>query len=324
MSPPAISVAALATAVAAAATRLRPHVIETPLRRTRELESHLGCPVWLKCEHLQHTGSFKLRGAFNKLLALSEDQRAAGVVTASSGNHGLAVAYACQRLGSVALVFVPEGVVSTKAELIQSLGASLHVFGRDCAQTEAHAREFAGTHGLIYVSPYNDVDVIAGQGSIACELVQQTRPLDLLYVAVGGGGLVTGLAAGLRKDWPNAEIVACSPVTSAVMIESLAEGRILDLPSAPTWSDGTAGGLEADTVTFPLCQELVNRSIVVTEDAILDGVRALRNELGVVVEGAAGVAAAAMLTDPERRRGAKVGVIVCGGNASPELLTEFP
>jgi threonine dehydratase len=324
MSPPDISVAALATAVDAAATRLRPHVLETPLRRARELERHLGGPVWLKCEHLQHTGSFKLRGAFNKLLSLSEDQRAAGVVTASSGNHGLAVAYACQRLGSVAIIFVPEGVASTKAEAIQTLGGNLQVFGLDCAQTEAHAREFADTHGLTYVSPYNDVDVIAGQGTIARELARQTRPLDLLYVAVGGGGLVTGLAAGLRQHWPNTEIIACSPGASAVMIESLAEGRILDQASGPTWSDGTAGGLEACTITFPLCQELVSRSIVVSEDAILGGVRALRNELGVVVEGAAGVAAAAMLSDPERRPGAKVGVIVCGGNASAELLTEFP
>jgi len=303
-----------------AAARLQPHVVETPLRRARKLSQKLGCGVWLKCEHLQHTGSFKLRGATNKLLSLDQEERDRGVVTASSGNHGMAVAHACQRLQTHSTVFVPTGVVLEKAQAIQRMGAEIATHGNDCADTEAHAREFAKTKGATFVSPYNDTQVVAGQGSIAWELARQSRPLDTVYVAVGGGGLVAGLAAGLREVWPDTEVVACSPAASAVMISSLAAGEVLELPSAPTWSDGTAGGLEPGTITFPLCQELVSRSIEVDEESILEGVRALREELGVIVEGAAGVAVAAMLQDTERSAGDRLGVIVCGGNASQALV----
>jgi threonine dehydratase len=318
-TPELPSLKALQDAVRAADARLQPHIVETPLRRARGLGRKVGSRVWLKCEHLQHTGSFKLRGAMNKLLCLSDEERARGVVTASSGNHGIAVAHACQRLQTKAVVFVPEGAVAEKIDVIAVLGAELQQFGRDCAQTETHAREFAHTHGLTFISPYNDIEVIAGQGSIAWELFRQARTLDIVYVAVGGGGLISGLGAGLRVLWPAAELVACSPAASAVMVESLKAGRVLDLPSSPTWSDGTAGGLEQGTITFPLCQQVVGRSIQVDEPAILEGVRVLNQELDSSVEGAAGVAAAAMMQDEERSADARIGLIVCGGNASKEL-----
>lgn len=317
--PPSSSFTALQDKIEEATQRLRPHVLETPLRRARGLGREVGSPVWLKCEHLQHTGSFKLRGATNKLLTLDSSVRARGVVTASSGNHGMAVAHACQRLQVPATVFVPQGVTATKAAAIRDLGAHLKTHGSDCADTETHAREFAITQGLPFVSPYNDIDVISGQGSIAGELVRQTRPLDVIYVAVGGGGLVAGIGAGLKRAWPDTDIVGCSPTNSAVMLDSLAAGEQLEVDSLPTWSDGTAGGLEAQTITFPLCAEVMTRTIKVSEDAILDGVRWLRRDLNAVVEGAAGVAVAAMLQDPDRRKADRIGLIVCGGNASTEL-----
>jgi threonine dehydratase len=253
------------------------------------------------------------------MLSLNADQLAAGVVTASSGNHGLAVAHACKRLGTHAVVFVPQGPAKNLEE-IEALDANVLCHGTDCVETEVHAREFSIAHGLTYIPPYNDRAVVAGQGSIASELLRQSRGLDIVYVAVGGGGLLAGIAAGLAAAWPNTEIVACSPAASPVMIESLAAGKVLDLPSEATWSDGTAGGLEEDTITFTLCQQLVTRSITVEEEAILDGVRVLREELGRTVEGAAGMAAAAMLADQGREAGARAGLVVCGGNVSQDLL----
>ena len=320
MNPTPTTLSTLQSDILTAGTRLQSHLIETPLRRARKIGRRANCSLWLKCEHLQHTGSFKLRGALNKILSLDKDELAAGVVTASPGNHGLAVAHASRSLGTHAVVFVPQGAAAKNGELIEALGATLLCHGTDSDETEAHARVFAETHGLTYIPSYNDPAVIAGQGTIASELLRQSRGLDIVYIAVGGGGLLAGVAAGLAAAWPNTEVVACSPVASAVMIESLAAGRILDLPSSATWSDGTAGGLEVDTITFRLCQQVVSRSIRVEEPAILDGVRTLREELGLNVEGAAGVAAAAMLADQERRPGARAGVVVCGGNASQDLL----
>lgn len=307
-------------AIRAADQRLRPYVVETPLRRARALEGPSGARVWVKCEHLQLTGSFKLRGATNKLLSLTEEQREAGIVTASSGNHGLAVAHASQRLEIRGLVFVPENVATTKAAAIEEFGVELRRFAEDCAQTEAHARQHARDHGLTYVSPYNDLDVIAGQGTVGSELLRQSPPLDTLYISVGGGGLISGVGAALAEHWPQTEIVACSPAASAVMIESLDAGRVLDLPSQPTYSDGTAGGLEPGTVTFPLCQRLVTRSIQVEEDEILEALRLIRRDQGAVLEGAAGVAAAALLRDRKAAAGRRVGVLLCGGNVSREVI----
>ena len=144
-----------------------------------------------------------------------------------------------------------------------------------------------------------------------------------MYVAVGGGGLIAGIGAALREDWPDVDIVACSPSKSAVMLHSLEAGEVLDLPSGDTWSDGTAGGLEPGTVTFGLCQQVVSRSIMVSEDAILEALTLLREDLGQLVEGAAGVAAAAYLADGERQQSDRVGLIICGGNVSAALEEEM-
>lgn len=314
---------ALAAQVADADRLLQPHIVETPLRRAFALGRAGGSKVWLKCEHLQHTGSFKVRGATHKLLQLSSEERSAGVVAASSGNHGLGVAHAALRLNVRNTIFVPEGCSERKAFRIQESGGSIRTHGTDCAVTEAHAREYALEHGASYISPYNDLDVIAGQGVVGRELTRQTRPLDVVYVAVGGGGLLAGIGAALRAEWPDVDIVACSPSNSAVMLHSLEAGEILALPSEDTWSDGTAGGLEAGTITFGLCQQLVSRGIMVSEEAILDALVLLREDLGQLVEGAAGVAAAAYLADEERQPSDRVGLIVCGGNASAALEREM-
>ena len=179
------------------------------------------------------------------------------------------MAHAGGQLGIPLVVFVPDTISPSKAGALKALGAEVRRVGSDCAVTEAHAREYSRTHGLTYISPYNDPAVVAGQGTVGSELLRQSPPLDAVYVAVGGGGLVAGVGAALKEAWADCEIIACSPSASAVMIESLAAGRILDIPSSPTLSEGTAGGLEAGSITFPLCQQVVDRCLQVSEDAIV-------------------------------------------------------
>ena len=279
-----------------------------------------GADLRLKLENRQHTGSFKARGAFSKLLALPAAQRAAGVITASTGNHGAAVAYASREIGLSARVVVPDNADPGKVARIRSLGAEVLRFGDDSAVAETHARRLAEREGLPFVSPYNDLQVAAGQGTLGVELAGQVPDADAVFIALGGGGLLAGTAAWLKSVRPGVRIIGCSPEHSAVMIESLRAGRILELPSRPTLSDGTAGGVEAEAMTFEWCRELADELITVSEADIASAMRAVHAAHGMAVEGAAGVALAAFLHQAEQWRGKKAVVVVCGGNVSQEVL----
>ncbi len=234
----------IAKEVIAAEIRIRPYIRKTILEYSPYYSRLTEGNVHFKLENLQHTGSFKLRGAMNKMLSLSPTQRDRGVVTASTGNHGAAVAYGLGKLGGRAIVFVPQNASHVKIQVIEGLGAEVHHFGDDTADTEAHARKFAEQKGLAYISPYNDIQIIGGQGSIAVELVNELNRIDIVFVALGGGGLISGIAGYLKSNQPAVEIIGCSPQNSQVMIQSVDAGQILDLPSLPTISDGTAGGID--------------------------------------------------------------------------------
>ncbi len=300
--------------VLAAERRIRPHVRETPLLESPGLSAMAGARIWLKLENLQITGSFKLRGALSKVLALTDAEKARGVVTASTGNHGAATAYAGRIAGIVPTVFVPHGAARTKLERIRSLGAVVEFHGEDSADTERHARAVAERTGQVFVSPYNDWDVMAGQGTIGVELLRQCPSLDAVVIAVGGGGLIGGIAGYLKASRGSIEIVGCQPVNSAVMAKSVEAGTILDLPSLPTLSDGTAGGVEKDTITLEFCRTKVGCYDLVDEAAIEDGVRLAFNEERLVVEGAAGLAIASALRIAPGFAGRHVAVVLCGGN----------
>lgn len=302
----------VAKEVLAAEQRIRQHVVETPLLRAGE--------VSYKLENRQHTGSFKARGAMNKLLAVQPEELARGVVTASTGNHGAAVAYGMRQLGANATVFVPEGTSSGKTEAIKRLGAEIRIAGADCVEAEAEARRQAAESGAIYIPPYNDPQIIGGQGTIGLELDRQIDDIDALFVSLGGGGLISGIAGYLQSVRPGVEIIGCSPENSPVMIRSIEAGRILDLPSLPTLSDGTAGGVEAGSITFELCRNLVDRCITVTEDEIRRSLRQFVDTHGMVIEGAAAVAIASYLKIIDDFRGKSVVIIICGGNIDPETL----
>lgn len=303
-----------------AAHRIAPHIRETPLDHSPFFSELTGANVYLKLENLQHTGSFKLRGAFNKLLALSPEERRAGCVAASSGNHGAAVAWAMRKLGVTGLVFVPEQTTSTKVDAIRRAGAEVRFFGTDGLDTEKHARDYAAGQGMTYLSPYNDEYVICGQGSCGVEIARQLSPVDAVFVAVGGGGLISGIGAFLKSVNPAVEVVSCQPEASKVMTESVRAGEILDLPSEPTLSDGTAGGIEAGAMTFELCRDIVNRWVLVSEEQIAAAMRQFIDAHHMLLEGAAGVAIAGMVEAAEHYPGRNLVAVVCGANISRATL----
>lgn len=301
--------------ILAAWERIAPQTRETPL----EL-AHLPDPVWLKLEHLQHTGSFKFRGACHRIARLTADEAAAGVVTASNGNHALGVAAAAHARGIAAEVYVSAQVAPAKARRIEAMGARLQRAGEDPLTAELAARRAAEATGRVYISPYNDLDVVAGQGTIAVELHRQAPDLDAVFVAVGGGGLIGGIGTYLKAVSPRTEIVGCWPENSPVMLRCMEAGRIVDVPEQPTLSESTAGGLEPDSVTLPLCRAAIDRGVLVTEDEILAAMRLLLHTEHWVVEGAAGVALAAFLKDAARYRGKRAAVVLCGRNLSTAVL----
>jgi threonine dehydratase len=293
-----------------AASRVYSVVKETPLVA-------MGA-AYAKLEQLQTTGSFKLRGATNKLMSLSQDSASAGVITSSTGNHGLGVATAANLLGIDAEVFLSSQVSAAKRDQILARGARIRVVGDDPLAAEVAARACALGTGRTYVSPYNDPHVVAGQGTIAVELMRQAPDLDAIFIAVGGGGLISGIGAHLRRFAPNAEIIGCWPENSAVLHECLKAGRIFDAPETPTLSESTAGGVEHDSITFELCREVMHRGVLVSEEEILSAMRR-GHAHGWAVEGASGVALAAYFKEAARYADKKAVVLICGGNPSAAI-----
>ena len=225
----------------AAARRIAPYTRHTPVEYSPVLSEMSGARVHLKLENVQLTGSFKLRGATNALLSLPDDERA--VVTASSGNHGIAVARAAMQCGLRALIFVPETAAGSKLEAIEALDAEIQHGECDPVESELAARGHAERHGIPYISPYNDPRIVAGQGTVGVELAADLPSIDVVVAAMGGGGLIAG-TGGYLKAVLGTDVLACSPANSAVMHESLGAGRVLDLPSLPTLSYGTPFGVE--------------------------------------------------------------------------------
>jgi threonine dehydratase len=251
---------------------------------------------------------------------LTAEQAARGVITASNGNHGLGVAAAARARGIAADVFVSAQVAAAKAQRIQALGAHLHCAGEDPLTAELAARRAAEESGRVFISPYNDVDVAAGQGTIAVELDRQVPELDAVFVAVGGGGLIAGIGSYFKSVSPRTEIVGCWPENSPVMLRCMEAGAVIDVPEEVTLSESTAGGLEPGSVTLGLCRAVVDRGVLVTEEEILAAMRLLMATEHWLVEGAAGVAFAAFLKESARYRGKRAAVVLCGRNLSPAVL----
>jgi len=308
--------------VPAAQRRIEQHVRHTPLEHSDVLSQLTGANIFLKLENLQVTGSFKARGAFNRLLAMSGDEQARGYVTASSGNHGAAVAYAARQLGVHGITFVPEGASPLKIDNIRRLGGTVETYGPEGGATEVHARAYAEQRGMTYISPYNDSLVIAGQGTIGAELASRLQAIDAIVASVGGGGLISGTAGYLKTQHPSVQAIGVSPEASMAMAASVRAGRIIETEHRPTLSDGTAGGLEPGAITFTLCRSLVDQFVEVTEGEIRAALRMFIEGHHMLCEGAAAVALAGTFKKREHLRGKTVVVIICGANISADCLKE--
>jgi threonine dehydratase len=314
-----VTAASLGRKIREAYERIRLLVVETPVLDVSDLLPATSVRLLFKMENLQYTGSFKLRGATNKVLSLAPEQAAKGVIAASNGNHGLAVAVAAGRRGIPAEVYVSAHVAAAKAKRIEEHGATIRRVGTDPLQAELAARTAAMQAGKVFISPYNDPEVVAGQGTIAVELEHQLHDIGAIFVAVGGGGLIGGIGAYQKMISSRTEIVGCWPENSRVLYESLKVGRIIDFPEQPTLSESTAGGLEPESVTLPVCKQVIDRSVLVTEDEIAAAMRSVRDAKGWTIEGAAGVAVAAFLKEAQRYRDQAVVVVICGGNLTSAL-----
>ena len=310
----------VATRAWQAARRIAPQIERTPLLHSAAFSDRLGADIFFKLENRQSTGSFKFRGATNRLLTLSGEQRAQGCVAASSGNHGAAVACAMQKLDVKGVIFVPEQTSSAKVDKIKAYGGDVRFFGTDGLDTEQHARAFAAKNGMFYLSPYNDQDVMAGQGSCGVEIVEDLSDVDAVFVAVGGGGLIGGIGAVLKDHDSTIQVFGCQPLASPVMARSVEAGEIIDMQSEATLSDGTAGGIEEDALTFPVNQAVVDDWVLVKEEQIATAMNLYMECEEDVVEGAAGVAVAGLLERRNEIAGKTVVVVICGGNISEETL----
>lgn len=308
--------------IAKASARLSKVIEPTPLRLSN-MFSDDDTLVYYKMENLNPTGSFKLRGAANKLLSMSDDQRKKGVVTASTGNHGAGIGYMCKKLGSKATVFAPDDVSQAKYDGMISLGINVVKTAGDPINGEIAAREYAAENNIPFVSPYNDVDIVAGQGTIGFELFADVQDLDGVFVSLGGGGLMSGIAIAMANLSKKTKIIACSPTNSKVMMMSIAAGEILDLPSEPTLSDGTAGGVEKGTITFEYCRDYVDEYIEVSEQEIASALGLFIEDSHCIGEGAVGTALAGYLQQKSKWQGKKVAIIVCGGNIARETLKQI-
>ncbi len=299
---------------------IRPQVLVTPLERSAILSTALGCEVWLKCDHLQPTGSFKLRGATNRIHELGEAERRRGVLTASTGNHGQAAARAGALAGVPVTVYVAASATPAKMAAIKALGAELVVVDGSVVEAEMTARRVAEDQGKVYISPYNDIHVIAGQGTLGLELMEQAPDLDAVFMSMGCGGLIGGAGTAIKAVSPRTRVVGPSPEASPALLRSLAAGEIVATDDLPTLSDGTAGAIEPGSITFPICQAVVDETIPVSEAEIGQALRRIAQADRWMVEGAAGVALGGLIKTADAWRGKKVAVVLCGRNIALETF----
>ena len=287
---------------------------ETPLDYSGVFSEWTGASFWLKGEHLQNTGSFKLRGAMNKVLSLTKEEKDKGIIAASSGNHGIGTTQAARVAGLEATIYLPQNVSPKKHSKMKRLGAKTVLVPGSPLEGEKAGRAAAEREGKTFVSPYADLDIIAGQGTVGLELAEQCPDLAAVYATLGGGGLISGLGGYLKTRMPNVEIIACSAENGPAMYLCLEKGEIYDTPETKTLSDGTSGGIEEGAITFEFCQQVIDRHILVSETEIASAMCDMAANESFIIEGAAGVALAAGLKDASGYQGKNIAVVISGRN----------
>lgn len=305
-----------------AESRIRPYVRETTLLFSPPLSRLCDAEVFLKLETEQVTGSFKARGAFNKYLSLPASARSEPVVTASSGNHGNALAYVLETLGGRGIIYLPANASPAKVDSLSHYDAELRQFGDDCIIAELEAQRVARDEALVFVSPYSDPAIIGGQATIGLELCRQIDRFDDVLVAVGGGGLIAGIGGVLKLRRPDVRVIGCQPQASYVMCASVQAGHIVEQPSQPTLADGTAGGIDPQSVTFPIVQRVVDQFLLVSEEEIAAAIRLLIEQHQILAEGAGALSVASLFHEPAQFRGRRVVLVISGRKLGIETLRE--
>lgn len=304
-----------------AVKRIKPYTLKTPLIKSRELSNLIGGNVYLKLESEQYTGSFKARGSMNKILSLSKSEKARGVITASTGNHALGCARAMEITQTNGTIYLPTNASKSKVEALRNYRVDLQFHGSNSLETELYAKAQAKKYNKIWISPYDDPQIIGGQGTIAVELCKQLSHFDHVLVCIGGGGLMSGIGTYLKAKRPNTNIIGCLPENSPEMMLSLEKGEVVMLDEyKETLSDGSAGGLEADAITFPICQQVVDECLLASEEEIAGGIRFMVEKHRKIIEGAAAVTIGALLRNRERFKGSTAVLVICGCNIDADKL----
>ena len=304
--------------IEAARELLRGVAIETPMEESRWLSSAAGGPVFLKCENLQRTGSFKIRGAYTRMSRLTQAERANGVVAASAGNHAQGVALAAQMLGIKATVFMPEGAPIPKEKATRAYGADVRFHGHSIDEALPEAIRFAEETGAVLIHPFDHPDIVIGQGTCGLEILQQCPQVRTVLVATGGGGFIAGIATAIKARRPDVRVVGVQAEGAAAYVSSLAAGHPLALSSMSTMADGIAVGRPGD-VPFRAVQDHVDEMLTVSEESLSRALLMLLERAKLVVEPAGAAAVAAMLDEPSHFETPAV-VVLSGGNVDPLLL----
>lgn len=306
--------------VEAAAQRLNGHILDTPFVESRTISQIVGCQVFLKFENLQYTASFKERGACNKLAQLSAEERARGVIAMSAGNHAQGVAYHAQRLGLRAVIVMPRFTPGVKVERTRGFGAEVVLHGDTLEASRMHAMELAEREGLVFVHPYDDEAIAAGQGTVALEMLRVQPDLDMLVVAIGGGGLIAGMATAAKALRPDIQIVGVQTEQFPAMYNAI---KGTQLPQgASSIAEGIAVGTPG-TITQAIIRDRVDDLLLVDEGDIEQAIVMLLEIEKTLVEGAGAAGLAALIKHPERFAGKRVGLVLCGGNIDPMLLASI-
>jgi len=304
--------------------RINGLIHHTSLIKSHTLSELISGQVFLKCENEQVTGSFKARGSLNKILSINEKERSQGMITASTGNHALGFSRALSLTNTKGTVFLPNKASEAKVKALSHFPVDLERYGNDSLSTELYAKENAKSTNSIWMSPYNDLQVIAGQGTIGVEILQEIENVDAVLATVGGGGLISGVGGYMKSVLPNIEVIGCQPENSPEMTLSLEAGEIVDLPEfIETLSDGSAGGIEPNAITFSICQEIIDKSILVSENEIKEGIRHIFHFHKKVIEGAAGVAVASLQKNIDHFKGKTVVIILCGSNIESKKFVDI-
>ena len=303
-----------------AAERIRPYVRRTPLLREKSMDEFLGCEVYVKPEMLQITGAFKLRGAMSKIMSLTEEERQRGIITSSSGNHGQACAYAGQLLGIPVTVIVPEDTPHLKVNNARRMGANVILWDRLYVKRWEKVHEEVAAHGYTIVHPYEDPMVMAGQGTIALEVLEDLPELDTIVVPVGGGGLISGISTYIKSVKPSIRVIGIQAEGNDSYVQSRKAGKVVEAPCTPTVADGLSCRRPGNN-PFPIIEKNVDELISVTEEEILKATKLLAQEAKVVGEPSACVGvAAAMAHKIQIKPGEKVCFVLTSGNWDIDLL----